>query len=65
LDEADPEDQSSEKDQSESQVTEAPDNYAASHGSSLAPNDSISQSVALLNIFLEPPKPKRKRKETS
>jgi hypothetical protein len=56
-DEADPEDRI------ESQAAEALDNldYATSQSSSLAPNDSALQIQlsALLNPFLEPPKPKR------
>jgi len=54
------------EDQIESQATETLDNieeayidYTASQTSSLAPSDSVSSP------FLEPPKPKRQRQETS
>jgi hypothetical protein len=62
------------QDQIENQTAEALNNldYAiaisVSQNSSLTPHDSISQIqplIALLNPFLEPPKPKRQRKETS
>jgi hypothetical protein len=57
------------EDQIESQAIAGLDTleYATSQSSSLAPNDSASQiqSSTLMNPFLEPPKPKRQRKETS
>ncbi|EED15295.1 hypothetical protein TSTA_047440 [Talaromyces stipitatus ATCC 10500] len=57
------------EDQIESQSVESLGTleYATSQSSSLTPNDSASQiqSSTLINPFLEPPKPKRQRKETS
>lgn len=57
------------EDQIESQAAEALDTleYTTLQSSSLTPNNSASQiqSSTLMNPFLEPPTPKRQRKETS